>query len=162
MVYTKEHFQLGHQNDMSKRAIKPQFQHLLVYIIFAAVTLLTLTQLESLQQRGFYDDNEVRPPYFSTAEVDPATWPIQVKEQEHVYLQNSIFPAVIFDPANAQNYPSVTAIINRVDDSDEGIMHAVRHLIKYPFIKEIYVYNQIKSRPLIAEVNSSAHRKRVK
>lgn len=151
MVYTKEHFQLGHENDMTKRAIKPQFQRLLVYIIFAAVTLLTLTQLESLQQRGFHDDNEIRPPYFSAAEVDPATWPIQVKEQEHVYLQNSIFPAVVFDPANAQSYPSVTAIINRVDDSDEGIMHAVRHLIKYPFIKEIYVYNQIKSRPLIAE-----------
>lgn len=126
---------------------------LFIYATLFAIATLTWTQLDSITT--LYDDRAQLPVDFTLqTERDPATWVIQVLENESSLSQPSIFPADTFSKFNSQRYPSVTAILNRVDDSDEGILHAVDHLFKYPFIKEILVYNQIKSRPLTAEVRA--------
>ncbi|CEP14138.1 hypothetical protein [Parasitella parasitica] len=83
--------------------------------------------------------------------MDPPTWLIQTLENEPALNQPSIFQATVFSKQNPQQYPPATAIINRVDNSDGGIIHAINHLTKYPFFKEIFIYNQVKSRPLKVE-----------
>jgi hypothetical protein len=120
-----------------------------MYATLFTIAIMTWTQLDSIT--SLYDDPVQLEPTFSQNERDPSTWVIQVLENEPWLKQPSIYPAAIFN--NNQRYPPVTAILNRVDDSDEGILHAVDHLLKYPFIKEIHVYNQIKSRPLTVEVS---------
>lgn len=45
----------------------------------------------------------------------------------------------------------VSAIIRRVDTSD-SIFEIVHQLDKYPYIKEIYIYNEVQSMPLSQQV----------
>jgi hypothetical protein len=134
---------------------------LLIYVALVAVTIFTWTQLDSIKKLQLLDssdqvdpflNNTAKGPFFTAIERDPATWSIQVKENEPLLSQVSIFPPALFEKDNDRSYPPVTAIINRIDDSDEGILHSVRHLSRYPFIKEIYIYNQMLERPLKAEV----------
>jgi hypothetical protein len=140
-------------NKTSKHLFLNQFllKKLFIYAAVFTIGIITWTQLDSIT--SLYDDPVQPPVTLLQNERDPATWVIQVLENEPLLNQPSIFPATVFHKLNDQRYPPVTAILNRVDDSDEGILHAVSHLLKYPFIKEIYVYNQIKSRPLTVEVD---------
>lgn len=130
-----------------------QLKRIVLYTAIIIVVIITWSQLESIKNFA-YDKNPTTTPniVFSQKETDPSTWQIQTLENEPVLKQPSIFPATVFSKQNPRQYPPATAIINRVDDSDEGVLHAIEHLFKYPFIKEILVYNQIKSRPLKAEV----------
>lgn len=128
-----------------------QSKRMILYTAIVVVVIITWSQLESI--KNFANARQPTPSIvFSQKEIDPPTWLIQTLENEPILKQPSIFPATVFSKQNPRQYPPVTAIINRVDDSDDGILHAIEHLFKYPFIKEILVYNQIKSRPLKAEV----------
>jgi hypothetical protein len=85
-------------------------------------------------------------------EVDPASWPVQVYENDSILYQPSLFsPLVFMDDQNA-HYKPVTAIINRVDKSPTGVEKVIQHLVKYPFIKEIFIYNANPKRPLHSKV----------
>ncbi|KAI8988626.1 hypothetical protein BDF20DRAFT_856838 [Mycotypha africana] len=46
----------------------------------------------------------------------------------------------------------VSAVILRVTDDDKSIIHTVNHLLKYPFISDISIFNQVKNRPLTLKV----------
>ncbi|KAL9559510.1 hypothetical protein PS6_000722 [Mucor atramentarius] len=123
----------------------------MLYAAIVIAIIITWSQLESI--KIFADDKHPTPSIvFSQKEMDPPTWLIQTLENEPILKQPSIFPAAVFSKQNLRQYPPVTAIVNRVDDSDDGILHVIEHLFKYPFIKEILVHNQIKSRPLKAEL----------
>ncbi|KAG1084101.1 hypothetical protein G6F42_021933 [Rhizopus arrhizus] len=128
-----------------------QLKRAMLYAAIVIAVIITWSQLESIK---FFADHKHPTPsiVFSQKEMDPPTWLIQTLENEPILKQPSIFPAAVFSRQNPRQYPPATAIVNRVDDSDDGILHAIEHLFKYPFIKEILVYNQIKSRPLKAEV----------
>lgn len=125
-----------------------RFKNLTIYFTLVTVCVVLWTQLDSLQLH--YKTQPVVHVPFTSSEMDPATWSIQLEENELNLVQPSIFPNLVFD--STLGYPSVTAVVNRVDDSHDGIRQVVLHLLKYPFIKEILVYNQIRSKPLIAEV----------
>ncbi|KAK4514650.1 uncharacterized protein ATC70_002251 [Mucor velutinosus] len=130
-----------------------QLKRNILYTAIVVVVIITWSQLESI--KNFANDKHPHPTLsivFSQKEIDPPTWRIQTLENEPVLKQPSIFPATVFSKQNLRQYPPATAIINRVDNSDDGILHAIEHLFKYPFIKEILVYNQIKSKPLKAEL----------
>lgn len=129
-----------------------QLKKTIIYVAFITVIIITWSQLESIKKFA-HKENHTPSIIFSQKEMDPPTWLIQTLESEPSLDQPSVFPSTVFSKQNLRQYPPATAIINRVDDSNEGIIHAVHHLFKYPFIKEIFVYNQIKSRPLKAEVN---------
>lgn len=131
----------------------------IIYVALASLTLFTWSQLDSMKKLQRHSDNEdsllqqnTTEHLFTTTEMDPATWLIQVKENEPLLTQVSLFPPSVFSKDNDRGMPPVTAIINRIDHSDLGIIHSVQHLSKYPFIKEIFIYNQVLSRPLKAEV----------
>ena len=134
-----------HKSDF-KSTINSKLKISLIYITLTTVAIVSWLQLAQLSD----DQNSLTTtlPLFTTDEVDPATWPIQIKEKEAVYSQRSIFPHDIFSKNNERGYPPVTAIISRIDNTDAGIIHAIKHLVKYPFIKEIYVYNRVKNRPI--------------
>lgn len=134
-----------------------QLKRIILYAAVIIVVIITWSQLESI--KNFANDKRLAPSIvFSQKETDPPTWRIQALENELVLKQPSIFPATVFSKQNPRQYPPATAILNRVDDSDDGVLHAIEHLFKYPFIKEILVYNQIKSRPLKAEVKKGGNR----
>ncbi|KAI8095628.1 hypothetical protein BDF21DRAFT_406362 [Thamnidium elegans] len=121
-----------------------------LYVGLVTILVVIWIQFDDFTYLNFnQQENQNNPAYFTSSETDPATWSIQIQENESILSQRSIFPASSFSLGTS--LPLVTAVVNRVDDSHEGIMRAVRHLLKYPFIKEIYVYNQIKSKPLTAE-----------
>lgn len=129
-----------------------RFKNLTIYVTLVTVCVVLWTQLETIQLH-YKDQHEVVEYLpFTSSEIDPATWSIQVEEKETFFSQASIFPAIVFAEDNALGYATITAIINRVDDSHDGIVNVIHHLLKYPFVKEIIVYNQIRSKPLIAEV----------
>ncbi|KAI8884676.1 hypothetical protein K501DRAFT_247387 [Backusella circina FSU 941] len=84
-------------------------------------------------------------------EVDPASWPIQIYENDSSLYQPSLFSPHLFTEVEEEenaHYKPVTAIIHRVDKSPTGVEKVIQHLIKYPFIKEIYIYNANPKRPL--------------
>ncbi|KAI8889055.1 hypothetical protein K501DRAFT_267267 [Backusella circina FSU 941] len=81
------------------------------------------------------------------SEVDPASWPTQLYENEINLQQQSIFPPFLFNQ-NENVYQPVTAIVSRVDENENGLLAVIKHLSKYPFIKEILIYNQL-NRPLV-------------
>ncbi|KAI7902724.1 uncharacterized protein BX663DRAFT_510260 [Cokeromyces recurvatus] len=125
-----------------------------IYLIIVMVVIITWTQFDLII--NLKKDNSSNNTLFAetsfvkfsqqSSEVDPATWLIQTIENESVLKQPSIFPPyMVF---SADSYPPVTAIVNRIDDSDEGIIQSIQHLLKYPFFKEIFIYNQVKTRRL--------------
>lgn len=125
-----------------------RLKHFTLYIILVTVLVVAWIQFDNLKQLNNYE--QPGSPQFSTSEIDPATWSIQIQENETIILQRSIFPTSAFSSSIVESHlPFVTAIITRVDDSHDGILHAIQHLLKYPFIKEIYIYNQVKSKPLV-------------
>lgn len=126
-----------------------------LYIALVTVCIIIWTQVETIQLHYKTQSNGTEYLSFTSSEMDPASWPIQVKEKETILSQYSIFPPIVFAKDNDHGYPSITAIINRVNDSHDGVINVVNHLLKYPFIKEIFVYNQIRSKPLIAEVRQN-------
>ncbi|KAI9016473.1 hypothetical protein CLU79DRAFT_312832 [Phycomyces nitens] len=74
-------------------------------------------------------------------------WPLQLQD-ESIRDRSSSYSLV--EPLASSLVP-VTAVIYRVSDEDEGIQQIVSHLSKYPFIKEILIFNQVESRPLAVE-----------
>lgn len=133
------------------RNVNTRFKLFTLYVGLVTILVVVWIQVDGFSHLNFNQPEDPNDPaYFPSSEMDPATWSIQIQENEPILSQRSIFPANSFSLETS--LPLVTAVVSRVDDSHEGIMQAVRHLLKYPFIKEIYVYNQIKSKPLTAEV----------
>jgi hypothetical protein len=133
-----------------------EIRKILIYVTAIVLFVITWFQLSLLREvepqavELVEDKNQL---FFSdTTERDPSSWKIQTLENEPILSQSSIFPLSLFSKYNENAYPFVSAIVNRIDDSDEGILRAVDHLFKYPFIKEILVHNQVKSRPLQSHV----------
>jgi hypothetical protein len=83
--------------------------------------------------------------------INPLAWAPSLSER----IGKSAYPKSFFTPqALLENeFNPVSAVVLRVTDDDESIIYAVKHLLKYNFISEIYIHNQIKSRPLTVEVS---------
>lgn len=82
---------------------------------------------------------------------DAPSWPLQIQNSDG---RKSIYTPSMFTPeqASQNHYLPVTAVIQRVSDNEQGIQHVVNHLLKYPFVKEVYIYNHIPSRPINIQV----------
>ncbi|KAL0081137.1 hypothetical protein J3Q64DRAFT_1756751 [Phycomyces blakesleeanus] len=111
-----------------------------------------------------YDDRiefDMRPAEMAVeikAIQDFPIWPLQL-EDEAIRDRSSAYKPTMFTAkspsfasfASLVLFKPVTAVIYRVSDNDEGIQQVVKHLSKYPFFKEILIFNQIESRPLVVE-----------
>ncbi|KAI8327669.1 hypothetical protein EDC96DRAFT_531467 [Choanephora cucurbitarum] len=118
----------------------------LVFIILTTTIVFIWLQIDSIKRLS-----DQHKPIVIPYETDPVSWPIQRKENEPILRQASLFPEAAFSEGNSQSLPSVTAVINRVDRSRQGVIETINHLSKYPFIKEITIYNQLIERPLSLE-----------
>ncbi|KAI8051414.1 uncharacterized protein B0P05DRAFT_562657, partial [Gilbertella persicaria] len=115
-------------------------KRIFIYIVFGLIILFTWFQLDSVKKSP-----DQKHTHSFNLEVDPPTWHIQTLENEPALTQKSLFPLSAFSKQNQQRLPPITAIINRVEKRQQGIVHAVQHLAKYPFVKEILIYNSFKS-----------------
>jgi hypothetical protein len=89
-------------------------------------------------------------PEYDDSEVDPPSWTTQLYENEFFLQQQSTYSPFLFDRQENVFQPA-TAIVSRVDENENGLLAVIKHLSKYPFIKEILIYNQL-NKPLV-EVN---------
>ncbi|KAG1227378.1 hypothetical protein G6F68_008322 [Rhizopus microsporus] len=81
------------------------------------------------------------------------------------YNINSLFwaPRISLQDKDSSAYPStfftkdalwenelkpVSAIVLRVTDDDQSIINTINHLLKYPYISEIYIHNLVPDRPI--------------
>ncbi|KAI9249520.1 hypothetical protein BDA99DRAFT_445622 [Phascolomyces articulosus] len=60
----------------------------------------------------------------------------------------------MFIPENLEqnHYIPLTAVVDRVSKEEQAIYHSIQHILKYPFIKEIYINNKFSRRPLSMEL----------
>lgn len=86
--------------------------------------------------------------------INPLAWAPSLSER----VGKSAYPKSYFTPqALLENeFNPVSAVVLRVTDDDESIIYAVKHLLKYNFISEIYIHNHVKTRPLTVEVRARA------
>lgn len=100
----------------------------------------------------------------------------QTSSNQIDYNVNSLFwaPRISFQDTDSSAYPSsyftsealwkyeykpVSAVLLRVTDDDDSIVNTVQHLLKYPFINEVYIHNFVPNRPLTVDVRSRKKRK---
>ncbi|KAI9486931.1 MAG: hypothetical protein EXX96DRAFT_551196 [Benjaminiella poitrasii] len=83
---------------------------------------------------------------FDNYNINPLSWAPSLSDR----IGKSAFPKSYFtSKALLENELSlVSAVILRVTDDDESIVYTVKHMLKYPFISDIYIYNLVKGRPL--------------
>ncbi|KAG0747486.1 hypothetical protein G6F62_002648 [Rhizopus arrhizus] len=92
----------------------------------------------------------------------------QTSSNQIDYNVNSLFwaPRISFQDTDSSAYPSsyftsealwkyeykpVSAVLLRVTDDDDSIVNTVQHLLKYPFINEVYIHNFVPNRPLTVD-----------
>lgn len=130
---------------MSRRAPRPTMtrwcRSCRRVLVFAALTVVLTLTLGFLQRHHSQS---------AQRRDDPPIWPKQITEEET--SRNSAYTPSMFrsDQLGMNQYLPVTAILNRID-STSGINHTVQHLLKYPYIKELYIYNQLPQSPLTTE-----------
>ncbi|KAI8341493.1 hypothetical protein BC941DRAFT_417041 [Chlamydoabsidia padenii] len=78
------------------------------------------------------------------------TWTTQLNTA--LQHRQSLYTPSMFIPSALQHnhFIPVTAVILRTEP-DQGINDIVKYLYKYPFIKELYIYNMVPSHPLSAQ-----------
>lgn len=87
--------------------------------------------------------------------VNPLFWAPSISFQE---TDSSAYPTSYFTEESLwkNEFKPVSAVLLRVTDDDQGIVNTVQHLLKYPFINEIYIHNFVPTRPLTVEVKYKA------
>ncbi|KAI9312713.1 hypothetical protein BX666DRAFT_1985831 [Dichotomocladium elegans] len=85
-------------------------------------------------------------------EMDQPTWPLQVADPA-VIARQSLYTRSMFTPeARSQNkYLATTAVVTRLLIDPRGIYNVVKHLLKYPFIKEIIVLDPFLEPPQVSQ-----------
>ncbi|KAI9301534.1 hypothetical protein BJ944DRAFT_271362 [Cunninghamella echinulata] len=83
---------------------------------------------------------------------EKASWPVQINDASINSLQSLYTPSMFIPDALKTNhfYP-LTAVIVRTN-KDLGVYHIVQHLYKYPFIKEIIIYNLLPSQSIPSNI----------
>ncbi|KAI8138447.1 hypothetical protein BJV82DRAFT_582816 [Fennellomyces sp. T-0311] len=83
------------------------------------------------------------------SEIDAPSWSAQhTTERQSLYTPSMFIPEAVEE----NHYIPVTAVINRISQDEQAIYHTIKHILKYPFIKEIYINNQFRRRPLSEEL----------
>lgn len=115
-------------------------------VVCIATAILYLVHLQLTMPT---DGRPVKIDIETDTEVDAPSWPLQINNE-----RKSIYTPSMFTPeqVNQNHYLPITAVIQRVSDNEHGIQHVVKHLLKYPFIKEVYIYNHIPSRAINIQV----------
>jgi hypothetical protein len=90
--------------------------------------------------------------------INPLFWAPSLSER----VGKSAYPRSFFTTKalRENEFNPVSAVILRVTDDDQSIEYAVKNLVKYPFISDIYIQNLVKSRPLIVDASNSYTRKK--
>ena len=90
------------------------------------------------------------------SEIDAPSWSLQLQQEQEQDRHSLYTPSMFISENLEQNhYIPITAVIDRVTKDEQAVYHSVQHLLKYPFIKEIYINNnKFSRRPLSMEVNN--------
>ncbi|KAI8643412.1 hypothetical protein BD408DRAFT_431445 [Parasitella parasitica] len=81
--------------------------------------------------------------------INPLFWAPTLSDR----AGKSAFPKSLFTAKalKENEFNPVSAVVLRVTDDDQSIEYAVKNLIKYPFISDIYIHNLVKERPLTVD-----------
>ncbi|KAG2218321.1 hypothetical protein INT45_007716 [Circinella minor] len=88
------------------------------------------------------------------SEIDMPSWSLQLQKEQEQNRHSLYTPSMFITENLEQNhYIPITAIVDRVTKDEQAVYHSVQHLLKYPFIKEIYINNnKFSRRPLSMEL----------
>lgn len=83
--------------------------------------------------------------------LDLSVWPTTLDNDNE--QQQSAFASDMFtvDGPNS-DLKAVTAVIYRISQDPDNIVRVVHHLLRYPFIREIYIHNPMTRQKLTVEV----------
>lgn len=112
---------------------------IILFIVVYSFSTTTTTQNESMIS-----------PKSAQYNINPLYWAPTLSER----IGKSAFPKSFFttQALRENEFNPVSAVILRVTDDDQSIEYAVKNLVKYPFISDIYIHNLVKKRPLTVEV----------
>lgn len=112
----------------------------ILFIVVYSFTSSTTTQNESAISPKLIQYN-----------INPLYWAPNLSER----IGKSAFPKSFFttQALRENEFNPVSAVILRVTDDDQSIEYAVKNLVKYPFISDIYIHNLVKNRPLTVDVS---------
>ncbi|CAO0794547.1 unnamed protein product [Mucor circinelloides] len=110
----------------------------ILFIVVYSFTSSTTTQNESAISPKSIQYN-----------INPLYWAPNLSER----IGKSAFPKSFFttQALRENEFNPVSAVILRVTDDDQSIEYAVKNLVKYPFISDIYIHNLVKNRPLTVD-----------
>ncbi|KAI8099257.1 uncharacterized protein BX664DRAFT_289265 [Halteromyces radiatus] len=73
----------------------------------------------------------------------------QQQKEEDILQRQSVFDSTMFSSStNDDPLKPITAILLRKANDEQAIEHLILQLLRYPFFREIFIYNTITSRPI--------------
>lgn len=120
---------------------------------FAAFCIILFIVVYSFSSSTTVQNESIISPKSMEYNINPLFWAPTLSER----VGKSAYPRSFFTTKalRENEFNPVSAVILRVTDDDQSIEYAVKNLVKYPFISDIYIQNLVKSRPLTVDVNSS-------
>lgn len=85
--------------------------------------------------------------------IDLPVWPTTL-DNDHEQQRSAFTPDMFMTDALSRNsdLKAVTAVIYRISQDPDNIVRVVHHLLRYPFIREIYIHNPMTRQKLTVEV----------
>lgn len=85
--------------------------------------------------------------------IDLPVWPTAL-DNDHEQQRSAFTPDMFMTDALSRNsdLKAVTAVIYRISQDPDNIVRVVHHLLRYPFIREIYIHNPMTRQKLTVEV----------
>ncbi|KAG0190969.1 hypothetical protein DFQ28_001174 [Apophysomyces sp. BC1034] len=123
-------------------------QRFIVYIVAFILFLLLLSPFTSTPHIAFEAETAIGRDY----PINTASWSPQVMDGSDTN-QQSAYTADMFtlDALAVNHLKPIAAVLLHTSDDKKGIIRTVQHLLKYPFIKEIIIQDNSKTRPLTLE-----------
>ncbi|KAI9490103.1 hypothetical protein BDB00DRAFT_839641 [Zychaea mexicana] len=124
------------------RICSPRRFFLILLCVGLAILVVSLIQPEYAMER-IYTIMDFE------SEIDAPSWTSQYEtERQSLYTPSMFIPEAL----EQNHYIPMAAVVDRVSKDEQAIYHIIKHLIKYPFIKEIYINNKLSRRPLSMEL----------
>lgn len=125
---------------------------------FAAFCIILFIVVYSFSSSTTIRNESITSPKSMEYNINPLFWAPSLSER----VGKSAYPRSFFTTKalRENEFNPVSAVILRVTDDDQSIEYAVKNLVKYPFISDIYIQNLVKSRPLTVDASNSYTRKK--
>lgn len=135
----------GHSLFMGSPAMSRTIRRFVAFCIILFIVVYSFSTTSTAQYESITSLKSIQ------YNINPLYWAPTLSER----IGKSAFPKSFFttQALRENEFNPVSAVILRVTDDDQSIEYAVKNLVKYPFISDIYIYNLVKKRPLTVEVS---------